>query len=107
MQLLRELVAVIMFVLGIVFIVDLVSSGFDSKVLLLAVLCFVGAYIVWPSKKKGQRDEGNNFLDILEVVIEAPVEIFMWFLKIIGRLLRRSDRNGSGNCGDGGIDFDI
>jgi len=96
-----------MFVLGVVFVVDLVSSGFDLKGLLFAVLCFVGAYIVWPSKKKGQRDEGNSFLDILEVVIEAPVEIFMWLLRIVGRLLGRSDRNGSGSCGDGGIDFDI
>ena len=105
MQVIREIVAVIMFVLGVVFVVDLVSSGFDLKGLLFAVLCFVGAYIVWPSKKKGQRDEGNSFLDILEVVIEAPVEIFMWLLRIVGRLLGRSDRNGSGS--DGGIDFDI
>jgi|GEM_PF-6956799 len=52
MQVLREVAAVIMFVLGVVFIVDLVSNGFDSKGLLFAVLCFVGAYIVWPSKKK-------------------------------------------------------
>jgi len=100
MQVLREIVAVIAFILGVVFIVDLVSYGFNSRGLFFSVLCFVVAYIVWPSKKKGQRNDGNGFLDILELVIEAPVEIFMWLLRIVGRLLGRGG-------GDGGIDIDI
>ncbi|MFT5760811.1 MAG: putative membrane protein [Alteromonadaceae bacterium] len=111
MQVLREIIAVLAFVVGCVLLADLVSNGFNWTNLFIVVLCFVGAYIIWPSKKKGQRDDGNSFIDILEVLIELPVEIFLWLLKIIGRILGLTDRQGrsrGGNSGgDGGIDFDI
>jgi hypothetical protein len=103
MKLLREIVAVIIFIIGIFSVVDLVTNGINSEDVFIAVLCFICAYIVWPSKKKGQRDDGNSFLDILEFIIEAPVDILMWLLKMIGRLLGR----GNDSSGGDGIDFDI
>ena len=62
------------------------------------ILSFVAAYIAWPSRKKGQRENNNIFLDTLEFLIEAPVDIVISTLKMIGRFFGRvSD----------GVDLDV
>ena len=66
--------------------------------LITALSCYVIAYILWPSKKRGYREETNAFLNILEFIIEFPIEIFMWLCRLFGRIFRNKD---------GGVDIDL
>lgn len=65
---------------------------------LTGLTCFVIAYFIWPSKKRGQRQQKNSFLDIVEIIIELPVEFFMWILRFVSRIFRSKD---------GSFDIDI
>lgn len=105
MGLLRHIIAVVFFILGAVLVIELTTEGFKLGVFIFAVVLFLAAYIVWPSKTKGQRDQSGTFLDIVEFIIEAPVDIVHWALKVLGRLFGGSGRSG-GSGGDG-IDFDV
>lgn len=98
MHALRELAAIIAFVMGVLLTAGLITDEFSWAYLLAATACFVISYGVWPSKRRGQRKEDNIFLDILEVIIELPVEALLWVFRILGRSFRG---------GDGGIDIDI
>lgn len=93
----REFLSTIVFIAGAIFIFQMFSIGFSWPLVLGSVSCFLAAYFIWPSKKRGQRHDDNGFLDWLELLIEFPVELILWFFRIIGRLFR----------GDGGIDIDI
>lgn len=96
----REWIAVIIFCAGIAGIYSLITSPFEWPILFATILCFTLAYIVWPSKRKGQRDDGGAIADIFEILIELPFDLFSWLFKFIGRLF--------GGKGDGvDIDFDV
>lgn len=94
----REIASAIVFIFGVVLFCDLFSSGFSWEALLLSVLCFGVAHTLWPSKKKGQRQDDYGFLDILEFVMEMPFEILKWSFRILGRVF--------GGKGDG-VDVDF
>ena len=98
MIILREIASAIVFIVGVVFLCDLFSSGFSWEALVVSVFCFGIAYILWPSKKRGQRQDDYSFLDVVEFVIEVPVEILKWLFRILGRIF--------GGKGDG-IDIDF
>jgi len=98
MQVFRVIIAVIAFITGVVFLVDLISNEFYWGMFAFSVCCFVCAYIIWPSKKKGQRADDYSFLDVLEFFIEVPVEILKWLVRVFGRIF-------SGK--DGGFDLDL
>jgi hypothetical protein len=65
--------------------------------LIIALVCFVLAYLIWPSKRQGQRHEDNWPLDVMEILIELPAEIIFWVFRMIGHLFRKGD----------GIDIDL
>lgn len=98
MIVLREVLAAIIFVVGVVFLFDIFSVGFSWEALLLSLFCFFIAYVIWPSKKKGQRQDDYGFLDVLEFVIEIPFEILKWFFRLLGRIF-----SGKGD----GVDIDF
>lgn len=98
MIVLREISAAMIFVVGVVFLFDILSAGFSWEAILLSLFCFVLAYVIWPSKKKGQRQDYYGFLDVLEFVIEMPFEILKWFFRLLGRIF-----SGKGD----GIDIDF
>jgi hypothetical protein len=98
MNVLREILALAVFLFGCYLIVILFKGGFDWLNLVAAIGCFVGAYVVWPSKKRGQREEDSVVLDILEIFIELPVEMVLWIFRFFWRTLRNSD---------GGINIDF
>ena len=90
MEALREFVATLIFIAGLVLIFSIFGE-FHWGNLLGGVACFVIAYVVWPSRKQGHREQENFLLDILEFVIELPVEIFMWLFRLLGRIFRNKD----------------
>ncbi len=99
MEALREFVATFIYIVGLV----LVFSIFDEffwKIFFAGIACFVTAYFIWPSKSRGQREQENSFIDILEIVIELPVETFKWLFRLLGRMFRNKD-------GDFDIDIDL
>lgn len=95
---LREWFSVIIFCAGLAGIYLLFSDAFKWSILFASVFCFSLAYLIWPSKRKGQRDDGGWLADIVEILIEFPVDFFLWMLRFVGRLF--------GGKGDG-IDFDV
>jgi len=97
METLRVFFSAIIFITGIVLIAAVIGDFYWGS-LFVAIACFVIAYFLWPSKKRGQREQENSFLDIVELVIELPVEMTIWVFRLLGRMLRSKD---------GGIDVDI
>ncbi len=85
------------FVVGIVSTVTLFKAPFEWMTLVVALACFVLAYLVWPSKSKGQRQDDYWPLDTMEILIELPADIIFWAFRMLGHLFRKGD----------GIDIDI
>lgn len=83
----RELIAVAVFWLGAAIAATILSAMFNWLAFFGACLCFVLAYFIWPSHKKGQRPKSHFILDAIEFIIEMPVEFLLWILKLLGRLL--------------------
>ncbi len=91
MTLLREIVAVLVFVIACSGVMELVVDGFSWATLGLVCFLFWLAWWIWPSKRKGQRSDDNRFMDILEIVIELPLEMLLWLLRLFGRLFKDAD----------------
>ena len=98
MYLLREILSVLFFIAGIALLVQISGIGLQWWFLAGGLACFVTAYIVWPSKKRGTRETGHWLLDIVEVIIELPVETFLWLFRFLGRFFRSKDS---------GLDIDL
>lgn len=97
MTIIRATTAILIFLLGIFFVVKLFTASFELTNLIIALVCFALAYFIWPSKKQGQRHEDNGFLDLIEILIELPAEIIFWVFRMLGHLFRKGD----------GIDIDF
>lgn len=91
MNALREIIAIVVFTLAIVLLSNLALKGFDSSLLVATIVCFVAAYTIWPSKRKGARRDDNHFLDIIEFIIELPVDLFLWLFRLATRIFRSND----------------
>ena len=90
--------ALILFVAATAYLVEtLLATPVVKTQLLLVLFGYVLAYVVWPSKRSGQRQESNLLLDVLEVIVELPVEAFLWVFRLLGRLGARA----------GGVDIDF
>lgn len=92
METLRECLAIFIFMLAVALIYAVIDD-FSWGSVLTSVGCFIIAYFIWPSKRRGQRNQENRFVDIIEIIIELPVEFFMWILRFIGRIFRNKDGN--------------
>lgn len=97
MTLIRAIAATIFFFVGIVCTVKLFTTPFEWTMLIIALVCFVLAYLIWPSKRQGQRQEDSWPLDAMEILIELPAEIIFWVFRMLGHLFRKDD----------GIDIDL
>ena len=91
MTILREVLAVAVFCLAIVLLCNLTLQGFDGRLLVASITCFITAYVIWPSKRKGSRLDDYVFLDIIELIIELPVDLFLWLFRLITRIFRSND----------------
>lgn len=95
----REWAASIIFCAGVAGVWQLSSMAFEWPVFFATLFSFIAAYIIWPSKRKGQRSDDGRFADKIELLIELPIEFFFWIVRIFGRLF--------GGKGDGiDLDFD-
>lgn len=78
--------------LAIVGIFDSIMGGVDYTILLLSIGFFIIAYLVWPSKRRGQRDRDNWALEmVFEVLIEFPIEFIKFLIRIVIRILGKFD----------------
>ncbi|MES2818301.1 MAG: hypothetical protein V4812_04860 [Pseudomonadota bacterium] len=97
MTALRELTATLLFIAALVLVILLFANDFSWGCCLAILLCFALAYMLWPSKRRGQRRDDSGFLDLLEIFIELPIQLLLWLFRLLGGLFR-------GGKGDG---FDI
>lgn len=95
---LREFVAVLVFIVGCATSYTLFTEGFVWEMLALAFGCFLLAYFIWPSKRKGQRRDESWWIDYIELVVEFPIRALLFFLRSLSRTL---------GGGSGGVDIDI
>lgn len=91
MILLREILAVVLFAIACTGVVSLVVDGFAWVTFCILFLCFWLAWWVWPSRRKGQRQDDNSVADFVELFIELPFEMFLWLLRLVGRLFKDGD----------------
>ncbi len=99
MNLLRAIVAISFFAAGVYLTVDIIINDHDLLALLGSLALFMFAYITWPSKKRGQREDDYVFFDVLELFIELPIEILLWLFRLLGRFIKSG--------GDAGLDIDF
>lgn len=99
MDIFRAVCGVSLFIASTYLVVDgVLASPSDWVLFGIGAAGFVLAYLLWPSKRRGQRHQDNPFWDILEILVELPVELLLWFGRLLGRLL-----SGKG----GGVDLDF
>ena len=84
MEILRALIATFLFFAGMYFI----YLGFNLFSMLCGIACFVIVSFCWPSKVRSTKARENKFLDALECMIELPIELFLWILRVIGRIFK-------------------
>ncbi len=93
MDVLRVIVAIVVFCVSSYLVYDLFASGFSWAVLVSCVGGFVLVHYIWP--KKGAED--SEWYDILEIVIDLPYRTIALAIRAIGKMLKGSD----------GIDIDL
>lgn len=76
--LLRELTAALLWLAFLMLSLNCLVAGFSWGKLFLALGCLVAAYIIWPSKRRGERRDDSWLLDLAELLIEAPVALLRW-----------------------------
>lgn len=86
MEQLKELISSLIFIVSVVLLIA-VFAGQSGVLLLLSGAGFFLAYYLWPSKKRGKREAGNTVLDIIELIIEFPVELIYWLLRFFGKMI--------------------
>jgi hypothetical protein len=91
MELLRVIVSLLFFVSGVYLLIDGLIPDVDWYLLLMAAGAFLFAYAFWPSKRRGQREEANSWLDLIEIFVELPIEIFLWVFRLCARLFKDGD----------------
>lgn len=101
MEALREFIATVGFIAAVILCAAAFATDVNWLYLTVGVVLFGVVYVVWPSKRRGKRDDGNPIIDIIEVIIEFPVELILWLLRGLWRILT------SLFGGKGGIDIDI
>lgn len=90
MTIIREITGAILFIIAVGLTIYICTNIFSWAFLIIAIVCYLAAYWIWPSKKDGQREESYLLLDIIEILIDLPFRIILWLL----RFLKNSDGTG-------------
>ena len=96
MTMCREVLAIIIFFVGIFFAFQLFVD-FSWILLIFSTVFFIMAYFIWPSRKRGHRNDDNTYLDVLEFFIELPTAIVKFLFNFLARMFRDKD----------GLDIDL
>ena len=91
MELLRAFLSIVFFCLGLYLIIDFFRSDYDWLLLLFAIIAFWVAYWTWPSRRRGKREDEHFWLDLIEIVIELPIEILLWIFRLSTRPFKDGD----------------
>lgn len=94
MDLIRTIVATILFCASTYLVYDLIANGFDILILVFCIGGYLLAHYVLPKR----TTEFGDWFDILELVIDLPYRIIALGIRSISRLIRSGD-------GDIGIDL--
>lgn len=85
MDILRYLLAILLFVAGIFFLIRCMLEDFNFIFLILSLLCFLLAYWIKPERIDHRRKrDGWDMLDL----IDFPVELVFYLITLPFRLLR-------------------
>lgn len=90
MDVLRMLLAVLALLAGIAALVQGVVVGPLSAWLLVMTLGFLLAYWLWPR----HREVESAWFDVLELLVELPVNALLGLLRLLGRFFRDIDLSG-------------
>jgi hypothetical protein len=82
MDLVRIILSIAVFIVGLYLIVDLVVQGFAFAVLVGAVVSFLLAHILWPEQER-KDDDKLYLVDIIELVFHFQSRLAI--LKALGR----------------------
>ena len=102
MESIRIAVATLGFIAGTFLIMGMLIVPFDWTYLFAGFVFYLFTYLVWPSKKRGKRVSESAIIDKLELIVEFPIELIIWLLRILGGLFRGL----LGGKGDG-VDIDF
>lgn len=83
---LREFVAFLLWIISVVLVFSCIFNSFSWGLLILALLCFIAAYFIWPSRRRGHREDDYWWLDLAELLIEAPILLVRFIVKLITHL---------------------
>lgn len=88
MGLFRAIYSLFFFGVAVYFLVDGLIPEVDWLLLVLAALCFIIAYHIWPSKRRGKREDEYYWADLIEIIIELPIMIFLRIFRLLVRLFK-------------------
>lgn len=94
MEVMRVVLATILFCMSSYLVYDLLVNGFSVVVLAACLFGYVTAHYMWPRNKI----EDSAWYDLLELVIDIPFRSVAYILRSLGRVFRGSDA---------GVDFDL
>lgn len=90
MDVLRMLLAVLALLAGIAALVQGIVVGPLWAWLLVMALGFLLAYWLWPRR----REVESGWFDVLELLVELPVNALLGLLRLLGRFFRDIDLPG-------------
>ncbi len=82
MLLIRELSAIILWVVFLMLSASCIFSEFNLRNAIIAACCLLAAFVIWPSKRKGERQDDFWLFDLAELLIEGPVLLISALAKL-------------------------
>lgn len=82
MVLLRELSAIVLWVVFLMLTASCIFSTFSMRNAVVAGCCFAAAFFIWPSKRTNSRSDDYWFFDLAELLIEGPVYLIGLLAKL-------------------------
>lgn len=73
MLLLRELSAIVLLMVFLTLSASCIFVEFSLRNAIIAACCLLAAFLIWPSKRRGQRQDDFWLFDLAELLIEGPV----------------------------------
>lgn len=88
MTIIRYLLAIGLFISGIACMARFFLMGFDWLFAVLSIICFLLAYWLLPKQRRQQHNRHLDGLDIIDILIELPIELMFNIIILPFRLLR-------------------
>jgi hypothetical protein len=84
---LRAVIAIVLFAVGVYFIVDMIMFGFSWSLLIFSLVAFLLVHPIWPPKHDGD----NCWYDIFELLVDLPYQSMAMIVRGLGKLFRNGD----------------